>query len=112
DAVDTAAVPVKIVVIGLDRGRHEVWPEQGGAFAAGRAYAAIEDAIAACIAQLAGQRLRWGIIVGVMACPYRPCIMQLEIEAGDQHAELRGPARRLIGAAHDFCMMMGHFADR
>ena len=66
-------------MVPLNGYRHEIGPEDGRAFAAGAAHAAVDDAVGATVPELAAHFLRGAVILRIVIAVERPHIVEIQI---------------------------------
>ena len=56
--------------------------------------------------------LRGGVVVGIAHAGNGIDVVEVAIDAADQHAEVGGPAGLLVGRAHEFLVMVDGLGQR
>src|SRR5690606_8422423 len=93
-------------------GDDDVRPEDADAAAASPAHASPGEPVAAGGAKPASLRLRGGVVVRVEHAGNVVDIVEVAVDAADQHTKVRRPARLLIGSEHEPLMVMDGLGER
>ena len=112
DVVDALPIPVIREMSPLGRDRDHVGPEDRDALALGKVHAGPGDAVRSDRAALPSEDLGCAVVVGVQQVGAARGVVEIGVDRPDQLAELRGPARRLVGGAHEAGVVMDGLGDR